>query len=54
MAALEAEQRDLFGNPNPFTSGFPASTRSCSRSSGRSPSWPFAPLAVPKYRSIDR
>ena len=55
FSALTAAQRDLFGNPNPFTSGFP----------GEHPVllsllWTiglllvFAPLAVRKYRSIDR
>jgi ABC-type multidrug transport system permease subunit len=55
FSALVAATRDLFGNPNPFTSGFP----------GEHPIllsllWTtallvvFAPLAVRKYRSIDR
>jgi len=55
FSALVAATRDLFGNPNPFTSGFP----------GEHPFllsflWTvgllavFAPLAVRKYRSIDR
>lgn len=55
FSALTAAIRELFGNPNPFTSGFP----------GDHPVllsfvWTaallavFAPLAVRKYRSIDR
>jgi ABC-2 type transport system permease protein len=55
FSALTAATRELFGNPNPFTSGFP----------GEHPIllsllWTigllivFAPLAVRKYRSIDR
>jgi ABC-2 type transport system permease protein len=55
FSALTAATRDLFGNPNPFTSGF----------AGDHPIllsllWTtalvavFAPLAVRKYRSIDR
>ena len=55
FSALTAATRDLFGNPNPFTAGFP----------GHHPVllsllWTigllvvFAPLAVLKYRSIDR
>jgi ABC-2 type transport system permease protein len=55
FSALVAATRELFGNPNPFTSGFP----------GQHPilmslAWTtallaiFAPLAVRKYRSIDR
>ena len=55
FSALVAATRDLFGNPNPFTSGF----------AGDHPillslAWTtalilvFAPLAVQKYRSIDR
>jgi len=55
FSALTAAQRDLFGNPNPFTSGFP----------GEHPVllsvlWTigllavFAPLAVLRYRAIDR
>ncbi len=53
--AMQPYGRELFGNPNPFTSGFP----------GQHPilmslAWTtgllavFAPLAVRKYRSIDR
>ena len=55
FSALTAATRELFGNPNPFTSGFP----------GEHPIllsllWTtallvvFAPLAVRKYRAIDR
>jgi ABC-2 type transport system permease protein len=55
FSALTAATRELFGNPNPYTSGFP----------GEHPVfmslvWTigllvvFAPLAVRKYRSIDR
>jgi ABC-2 type transport system permease protein len=55
FSALVAATRELFGNPNPYTSGFP----------GEHPIfmslvWTvgllvvFAPLAVRKYRSIDR
>jgi ABC-2 type transport system permease protein len=55
FSALTAATRELFGNPNPFTTGFP----------GEHPIelsllWTigllvvFAPLAVRKYRSIDR
>jgi ABC-2 type transport system permease protein len=55
FSALTAAIRELFGNPNPFTTGFP----------GDHPVllsfvWTvallvvFAPLAVRKYRSIDR
>jgi ABC-2 type transport system permease protein len=55
ISALTAATRELFGNPNPFASGFP----------GEHPIllsvlWiiglfvVFAPLAVRKYRSIDR
>ena len=55
FSALTAATRELFGNPNPYTSGFP----------GEHPIflslvWTvallvvFAPLAVRKYRSIDR
>ena len=55
FSALTAATRELFGNPNPYVSGFP----------GEHPIflsivWTvgllvvFAPLAVRKYRSIDR
>jgi ABC-2 type transport system permease protein len=55
FSALVVATRELFGNPNPYTSGFP----------GEHPIfmslvWTvgllvvFAPLAVRKYRSIDR
>ena len=55
FSALTAATRELFGNPNPFTTGFP----------GEHPVflslvWTtvllavFAPLAVRKYRAIDR
>jgi ABC-2 type transport system permease protein len=55
MSAMTAATRELFGNPNPFTTGFP----------GEHPVflslvWTtallviFAPIAVRKYRSIDR
>ncbi len=55
FSALVAATRELFGNPNPFTSGFPGE-----HSILLSILWTvgllvvFAPLAVRKYRSIDR
>ena len=55
ISALVAATRELFGNPNPFTSGFPGE-----HSILLSILWTvgllvvFAPLAVRKYRSIDR
>jgi len=56
FSALTAATRDLFGNPNPFASGsFPgehAVLLSVLWSAGLLVV--FAPLAVRKYRSIDR
>ena len=55
FSALTAATRELFGNPNPFTSGFPGDHPFL-----LSILWTvalllvFAPLAVRKYRSIDR
>ena len=53
VSALTAATRELWGNPNPFTSASRPSTRSCSRSSGWSRCCAvFAPLGVRKYRSM--
>jgi ABC-2 type transport system permease protein len=55
FSALTAATRELFGNPNPFTSGWPGENAIL-----LSLLWTtgllvvFAPLAVRKYRSIDR
>ncbi len=55
FSALTAATRELFGNPNPFTSGYPGDHPFL-----LSILWTFAlltvfaPLAVRKYRSIDR
>jgi ABC transporter DrrB family efflux protein len=55
FSALTAMARELFGNPNPFTSGFPGDHPIL-----LSLIWTsallvvFAPLAVAKYRAIDR
>jgi ABC transporter DrrB family efflux protein len=55
FSALTAASRDLFGNPNPFVSGFPGQHPVVT-----SVLWTtallvvFAPLAVQRYRSIDR
>ena len=55
FSALTAATRELFGNPNPFTSGFPGEHAFL-----LSIIWTvgllvvFAPLAVRKYNSIDR
>jgi ABC-2 type transport system permease protein len=55
FSALVATTRDFFGNPNPFTSGFPGDHAFL-----LSILWTvalivvFAPLAVSQYRSIDR
>jgi ABC-2 type transport system permease protein len=55
FSALTAAIRDLFGNPNPFTTGFPGDHPFL-----LSILWTvallavFAPLAVRQYRSIDR
>ena len=55
FSALTAATRDLFGNPNPFTTGFPGDHPFL-----LSILWTvallavFAPLAVRQYRSIDR
>ena len=55
FSALTAATRELFGNPNPFTTGFPGAHPVL-----LSLLWTiallvvFAPLAVRKYRSIDR
>jgi ABC transporter DrrB family efflux protein len=55
FSALTAATRDLFGNPNPFTSGFPGDHPVL-----LSLLWTtallaiFAPLAVRQYRMIDR
>ena len=55
FSALTAAQRDLFGNPNPYISGFPGDHPIL-----LSLVWTlglltvFAPLAVRKYRAIDR
>jgi ABC-2 type transport system permease protein len=55
FSALTAATRELFGNPNPFTSGWPGQNAIL-----LSILWTtallvvFAPLAVRKYRSIDR
>ncbi|MCP9485817.1 MAG: ABC transporter permease [Gaiellaceae bacterium MAG52_C11] len=55
FSALTAATRELFGNPNPFTSGFPGDhpfLLSILCTVGLLAV--FAPLAVRKYRSIDR
>jgi ABC-2 type transport system permease protein len=55
FSVLTAAARDLFGNPNPFTSGYPSDHPFL-----LSILWTvalllvFAPLAVRRYRSIDR
>jgi ABC transporter DrrB family efflux protein len=55
ISSLTAATRDLFGNPNPYGSGFPADHALL-----LSAVWitaligVFAPLAVSRYRSIDR